>query len=143
LPVAAEASAAYAHRQWSAAQGQSAAYWFEIARRLAPRDWRYHWYAGQFWFTQAAEGRRPEAARLADQAFADGDAANPREARNLLGRIATHVQLRTLLASPADAATLLSWAERAMEIAPNDDRARRERALIQRAFGPAKMAPAE
>jgi hypothetical protein len=141
LPVAAEASAAYAKRQWSAAQSQSAAYWFEIARRLEPRDWRYHWYAGQFWFTQAAQSHKPEAARLADRAFADGDAANPREARNLLGRIATHVQLRTLLAAPADAATLRGWAERATEIAPYDDWARKERALVQKNFGSSKMEP--
>jgi hypothetical protein len=92
VPVAAESAAAYAHRQWRAAQGQGAAYWFEVARRLEPRDWRYHWYAGQFWFSQAAQSGKPEAARLADQAFADGFAANPREARNLRGRVATHVQ---------------------------------------------------
>jgi O-antigen ligase len=99
-PVAAQAAAGYAHRQWRAAFGESAAYWFEVARRLEPRDWRYHWYAGQFWFAEAAQNRKPEAARLADRAFSDGYAANAREKRNLLGLIATHRELRALLPAP-------------------------------------------
>ena len=61
-PVAAQAAAGYAHRQWQAARGESAAYWFEVARRVEPRDWRYHWYAGQFWYAQAQANRKPEAA---------------------------------------------------------------------------------
>jgi hypothetical protein len=135
VPVAAEGAAGYAHRQWRAAQGQGAAYWFEVARKLEPRDWRYHWYAGQFWFSQAAQSGKPEAARLADQAFADGFAANPREARNLLGRVATHVRLRTVLVSPADGPTLVDWSERAVALAPNDAAARTEHALVLRQFG--------
>jgi O-antigen ligase len=115
-PVVAEAAAAYAQRQWRTAHNVSAAYWFEVARRIEPRDWRYCWYAGQFWFAQALQSGKPEAARLADQAFADGFAANPREARNLLGRIATHRRLRALLPAPADAAVLLGWVERAVEL---------------------------
>jgi hypothetical protein len=134
MPVAAEAAAAYAHHQWRSGQGESTAYWFEVARRLDPRDWRYHWYAGQFWFTQAAQFRKPEAARLADQAFLDGYTENPREVRNLLGRIATHRQLRELLAGPADKTTIVSWADRALEIAPQDSGVRAERALVLRLF---------
>lgn len=136
MPVAAESAAGYAHRQWRSAQGEGAAYWFEVARRLDPRDWRYHWYAGQFWYLQAAQSRKPAAADLADQAFAAGDAANPREVRNLLGRIATHRELRTLLALPADAATLRAWAERAVALAPNDLGARAEHTLVLKQFGP-------
>lgn len=136
MPVAAEAAAGYAQRQWREARSQSAAYWFEVARRLEPRDWRYHWYAGQFWFSQAAQSRKPDAALLSDRAFADGYAANPREVRNLLGRIATHRQLRALLDAPADGATLLGWAGRAVELAPNDSGARSEHALVLKQFGP-------
>jgi O-antigen ligase len=135
VPVAAESAAGYAHRQWRAAQGQGAAYWFEVARRLEPRDWRYHWYAGQFWFAQAAQTGKPEAARLADQAFADGFAANPREVRNLLGRVATHMQLRTVLAAPADGPTLIDWSKRAVTLAPSDSAARMELALVLSQFG--------
>jgi O-antigen ligase len=134
-PVAAEGAAGYAYRQWRSAQGESAAYWFEVARRIEPRDWRYCWYAGQFWFAQAAQSRKPEAARLADQAFADGFAANPREGRNLLGRIATHLRLRALLDAPADAVTLLVWGQRAVELAPNDTAARMELALLRKQLG--------
>jgi O-antigen ligase len=135
-PVAAELAAAYAQRQLRTAHSVSAAYWFEVARRIEPRDWRYCWYAGQFWYAQALQSGKPEAARLADQAFADGFSANPREARNLLGRIATHRRLRALLPAPADAAMLLGWVERAVELAPNDRGARAERTSLLEQFGP-------
>jgi hypothetical protein len=129
-PVAAQAAAGYAHRQWQAAHGQSAAYWFEVARRIEPRDWRYHWYAGQFWYAQAQASKKPEAARLADAAFAAGFAANPREVRNLLGRISTHVRLRALLAASADNATLREWADHALALAPLDPAVKAERNLV-------------
>jgi O-antigen ligase len=119
-PVGAEAAAAYAQRQWRTAQGPSAAYWFEVARRIEPRDWRYHWYAGQFWYAQASRGGKPEAAALADAAYAAGYAANPREVRNLLGRILTQRDLRGLLASPADGATLRAWIDAAVRLAPHE-----------------------
>ena len=97
VPVAAEAAAAQAHRAWQGAQGERAAYWFEVARRIEPKDWRYHWYAGQFWLAQALQNRRVEAVRRADDAFADGIAANPREGRNRAGRMAVQAQFRTEL----------------------------------------------
>lgn len=135
MPVAAETAARYAHRQWRSAQGESAAYWFEVARRLEPQDWRYHWYAGQFWFAQAAQSRKPEAARFADRAFADGVAANPREVRNLLGRISTHRALRQLLSAPADSSTVIAWSERALALAPHSSLARMERAQVLKELG--------
>lgn len=117
-PVAAEAAAAKANRDWRLGQGESAAYWFEVARRIERRDWRYHWYAGQFWFAQAASGGGPAAARLADEAFAAGVAANPRDVHNLLGRIATHRRFAALLEQPAAAATRREWLARAAALAP-------------------------
>jgi O-antigen ligase len=80
-PVVAETAARYAQRQWRAQENESAAYWFEFARRVTPRDWRYHWYAGQFWQAVAAGNNNRRAAQLAQNAFADGRAANPRELR--------------------------------------------------------------
>jgi O-antigen ligase len=130
MPAAAELAANYAHRQWRSAQGESAAYWYEVARRLEPRDWRYHWYSGQFWLAQAVQNRKPEAAQLADQAFADGIAANPREVHNLLGRITIHRALRPLLSPPADGPTVIEWSERAIRLAPDNSLARMERALV-------------
>ena len=130
MPAVAEVAAGYAHRQWRSAQAESAAYWYEVARRLEPRDWRYHWYAGQFWLAQAVQNRKPEAAQLADQAFADGIAANPREVRNLLGRITMHRALRSLLPAPADGPTVVQWSERAIRLAPDSSLARMERALV-------------
>jgi O-antigen ligase len=79
-PVVAEAAAAYAQRQWRRTDTESAAYWFEFARRTTPRDWRYHWYAGQFWHVGACGGNR-RAGELAEAAFAAGRAANSREVR--------------------------------------------------------------
>lgn len=136
-PVAAQAAASYAHRQWQAAHGESAAYWFEVARRIEPRDWRYHWYAGQFWFAQAAANTSAVAAAQADAAFADGFAANSREVRSLLSRIATHRQLRALLAAPAEPETLRAWADQAVALAPLDPRVRAERAQVFAQFAPA------
>ena len=130
MPAVAELAANYAHRQWSSARGESAAYWYEVARRLESRDWRYHWYMGQFWLAQAVHNSKPEAAQLADQAFSDGIEANPREVRNLLGRITIHRALRPLLSPPADGPTVVEWSERAIKLAPDNSLARMERALV-------------
>jgi len=134
-PVAAQAAAGYAQRQWRAAHAESAAYWLKIARRIEPRDWRYHWYAGQFWFAQAVQTQSSALARRADEAFAMGFTANPREPRNLLGRIATHLRFSSLLAVPADASTLRGWADRALALAPRDPGVRTEYAALLRQLG--------
>lgn len=126
-PVLAEAAAAYGDRSWRANRAQSAAYGFELARRLAPRDWRYHWYAGQFWYAQAQAGNAA-AAPLADQAFAAAVAANAREPRALLGRIATQMRFGRLLEHPQPAATLRAWADRALALAPLNPAVRRDHA---------------
>lgn len=120
VPAAAEAAAAYAANQWRAANGERAAYWFEAARRLDPRDWRYHWYAGQFWTAQAQARSDAASARLADTALAAAQAANSREVRALYSRILLHSRLRKVLADPADAQTLRAWAAHAAELAPTD-----------------------
>jgi O-antigen ligase len=135
-PLAAEAAAAYAHRKWRAGDTEGAATWFEAARRVEPRDWRYHWYAGQFWYFFAVENKIAQAAQFADRAFAAGFAANPREPRNLLGRIVVHRNLRALLASPADGPTVIAWAENAVALAPLNPAARAERDVVARQFGP-------
>jgi hypothetical protein len=132
--VAAEAAAAYAQDRWRHAEGQSAAYWFEAARRIDSRDWRYHWYAGQFWAAQAAARSDSAAARLADVALAAAVSANGRDAHPLLSRIELHSRLRKVLAAPADAETLRAWASRAAELAPMDGAVRAEREQIFREF---------
>jgi O-antigen ligase len=138
MPVAAEAAGEYGLHQWRAARNQSAAYWLETARRLDRRDWRYHWYAGEFWFAQAAETGSSEAAALADAAFASASAANSREARSLYSRIVLHSRLRKLLATPADAETMRAWANRAAELAPVDPKVRAERERVLKQFGAPK-----
>jgi O-antigen ligase len=130
VPMAAEAAAGYAQTRWRAADAERAAYWFEAARRIAPSDWRYHWYAGQFWLAVAAGNSNRGAAALAAGAFAAGDAANPREVRNLLGLIATHLRLRSILPAPADPGTLREWTDRALALAPLDQEVREQRALL-------------
>jgi O-antigen ligase len=133
-PAAAEAASAYGQHQWLHARAQSAAFWFEAARRIDPRDWRYHWYAGQFWLAQASRLADPQAAALADRAFAAGLAANPREIRNLYDRMFLHRRFRSLLASPADAATMRAWADRALQMAPLDPAVRAEANLVKKQF---------
>lgn len=125
-PLIADLAATHAHRAWRQADGQAAAYWFEVARRFEPRDWRYHWYAGQFWYVQAAQNGNPTAARLADEAFAAGMAANPVEVGNHLGRVATHRQFADLLPSPVTADVLRAWVAQAASVAPQHPGVRAE-----------------
>ncbi len=134
-PVAAQAAADHAQRKWLAADGQSAAYWFEVARRIERRDWRYHWYAGQFWLAQAALNAHPVAARQADDAFAAGFAANPQEPRNLIGRIAAHRRFGTLLAAPASPEVLRGWIDQALRLAPLNAQVRNEQAALHDFLG--------
>jgi hypothetical protein len=125
-PALAEAAAGYGNRKWRLGEAQSAAFGFELARRLQPRDWRYHWYAGQFWAAQAAASGNPAAPRLADKALAAGFDANPREPRNLLARTAIHLRFAALLDHPADPSTLRGWADRARALAPLNPGVQRE-----------------
>jgi O-antigen ligase len=131
-PVAAEAAAERAREEWRIGHGESAAHWFEVARRVEPGDWRFHWYAGQFWFIQAQAGNNAAAARLADRAFEAGLHANPREISNLVWRISTHIYLRSLLPHPADISTLRAWVTQAAELAPLDGRVAVHRDLVAR-----------
>lgn len=127
-PVAAEAAAEYGLRMSAAGASRSAAFWLETARRIEPGDWRYHWYAGQFWDGQAAVAGRPDAARLAAQAFADGFEENPLEVRNLLGMISVHRRYGQLLPAPADQRTLQRWRAQAAVLAPYHPAVTTERA---------------
>lgn len=131
-PVAAETAAYYASREWSEGRVNAAAYWFEAARRIESKDWRFHGLVGEFWFVQAQAGTNVAAARLAERAFEDGIAANPREVSNLLWLIGTHIHLRKLLPEPADAAKLRRWADQALALAPLDPRVRLQRDLVAR-----------
>lgn len=117
-PAAAETAAEYGLRMSAAGASRSAAYWLEAARRIEPQDWRYHWYAGQFWDGQAAVSGRREAARFAAEAFAAGFEENPLEVRNLLGMISVHLRHGDLLDAPADARTLDRWRAQAAGLAP-------------------------
>lgn len=129
-PVLAEAAAEWGLRRSAAGYGQSAAFWLEAARRLEPADWRYHWYAGQFWDGQASVSGRREAARLAAQAYAAGFEANRLEVRNLLGKISVHRRHGKLLDAPADSLTQGTWVAQAEALAPFNEAVRRERALL-------------
>lgn len=129
-PAAAEAAAAYGDMQWRVGRAQNAAFGFELARRLQPRDWRYHWYAGQFWTAQTAQSGRLAAARLADEAFAAGASANAHEPKCLLGRIALRLRFAALLGGETDTATLRAWADSALAAAPLNPGVRSEHAAL-------------
>jgi O-antigen ligase len=132
MPLAAEAAADYARRQFENGRSDKAAYWFEAARRLDARDWRYHWYAGQFWYAQAQANRNAAAARLADVALASAFAADPHEVQPLVWRISAHLRLRELLPAPADPATLRAWGDLAASLAPLDRGVQAHREMIRR-----------
>ncbi|HEY5635679.1 MAG TPA: O-antigen ligase family protein [Burkholderiales bacterium] len=139
-PVLAEAAAAWANRNWRTARVLEAATWFEVARRVEPRDWRYHWYAGQFWFAQALQGRKPDAAARADAAFADAQRADPGEVRALIARIACQRELAALLPVPADPTTLRRWMAQAVAMAPLSADVRLEELRVLRFVGAAAEA---
>jgi O-antigen ligase len=134
-PPLAEAAALYGERNWRVGKGESAALGFEAARRLQPRDWRYHWYAAQFWMLQAAQGGNRTAAKLADGAFEAAIDANPRDPRPLLGRLAMQLRLGTLLDNPQSPATLRAWAERAFALAPLNPAVRQDYAAAMSRLG--------
>jgi O-antigen ligase len=117
-PPLAEAAAAYGERSWHRGNAESAAFGFELARRFQSRDWRYHWYAGQFWYAQAMQSGKREAANLADAAFAAAVHANGADPRPLLGRLATQLRFASVLEQRQSAATLRGWADRALALAP-------------------------
>ena len=125
LPPLAELTAAYGDRSWRSGNSGNAAFALEFARRLQPRDWRYHWYAGQFWYAQASAGNL-RAASLADGAFAAAVAMNPHEPRPLIARLATQMRFNAALEQPQPAATLRQWAERALALAPLNPAVRRD-----------------
>lgn len=117
-PVAAEAAAEWGLRKFADGDGQRAAFWLGAAQRIDARDWRYHWYAGQFWDAQTAQSGKAAAAQLAAKAYAAGFEANPLEINNLLGMISVHQRYRELLRAPADSGTLKAWTARAAALAP-------------------------
>jgi hypothetical protein len=131
-PVVAEGAAAYGMHKWQRGESRAAAFGFELARRFEPRDWRYHLYAGQFWSSEAALNGKPDAARLADEAFAAGVRSNPFDTLNRLGRVFTQIRFGALLAAPASGNTLRQWADEALARAPLNPAVRRAHAEILR-----------
>ncbi len=129
-PVAAEGAAYWGRRQLGEGRTLAAAYWLQVASRLQPRDWRYHWYLGQFWQGQAFAGGGAEAVGFALREFDAGLRANSLEVRNLLGRIATYRLLGQQLPRPASASELEAWSRQALAMAPLMPQVRRERARV-------------
>ena len=130
VPLAAERSLAYGNARWRDGLGEEAAYGFELARRLQPSDWRYAWFAGQFWAAQAAATRNPKAVALADASFAGGYASNRLEVRNLLGRIELRLSTPQLLAQAGALAELDAWSVKALALAPRNPLARMDRVFV-------------
>jgi len=135
-PAVAEAASLRGAERLRNSDGQGAAFWFEAARRIDPRDWRYHWYAGQFWMSQAETTTDPVQAALADAALVRAIEANPRQPRPLSTRIALHDRLRGLLENPADGETMRAWAEQLVALAPTEAGVRAERDRIFKRFPP-------
>jgi O-antigen ligase len=129
-PVAAEGAAYWGRRALGEGRTLAAAYWLQVASRLQPRDWRYHWYLGQFWQGQAFAGGGAEAVRLALREFDAGLRANPLEVRDLLGRITTYRLLGRELDRPASAPQLEAWSREALAMAPLMPQVRRERERV-------------
>ena len=138
-PLVSELSLAGARQALAAAQPQRALYWLEVARRFQPRDWRYHWYLGQFWQGQARAGGKRDAARYAVEAFDAGERVNAAEVRNLLGKLATYRDVPALL-EPVPASTRLDWLHAVLARAPLSGEVRLEQGLTLAALGQAAEA---
>ena len=119
---------------------RAAAYWLQVASRLQPRDWRYHWYLGQFWQGQAFAGGGANAVRFALREFDAGLRANPLEVSSLLGRISTYRLLGKELPRPASASQLEAWSSQALAMAPLMPQVRRERARVLAFVGKTRSA---
>jgi O-antigen ligase len=133
-PALSDAAVHYGAWRLSQGDGQSAAFGFELARRLQWRDWRYHRIVGEFWLDQAVQTRNLSHVRLADKAFAAGIAASPFEPGNYVGRALTHIRFAQLLAAPAAPDTIRAWADRALAAAPVSPSVRQKHAEIMRAL---------
>jgi len=132
-PVFAELAAAWGLHRFADRQTQAAAFWLEAARRVEPADWRYHWYAGQFWDDVASVTPSRDAVRLAHRAFSAAFAANPLEVRSLLGLISLHRRHSDLLDVPADPASRAAWIAQAEALAPFNAAVRAERKRLEAA----------
>jgi len=133
-PALSDVAVHYGAWRLSHGDGQSAAFGFELARRLQWRDWRYHRIVGEFWLDQAVQTRNLSHVRLADEAFAAGIAASPFEPGNYVGRALTHIRFAPLLAAPAAPDTIRAWADRALAAAPLSPSVRQKHAEIMRAL---------
>ena len=134
-PPLAEATAALGERRWRSGDGEGAAFAFELARRLQARDWRYHWYAAQFWYAQATLTGRREHADLADRAFAVAIEENASDPRPLLGRLATQLRFAAVLSDRQSKETLRGWADRALALAPLNPSVRKDHAAALAQLG--------
>jgi O-antigen ligase len=134
-PPLAEATAAFGERSWRSGDAGNAAFAFELARRLQARDWRYHWYAAQFWYAQATLTSKREHADLADRAFAAAMDANARDPRPLLGRLATQLRFAGVLGDRQSPQTLRGWADRALALAPLNPSVRKDHAAALAQLG--------
>ncbi|MGA8004543.1 MAG: hypothetical protein WCA17_00430, partial [Burkholderiales bacterium] len=130
----------WGRRQLGDGRTLAAAYWLQVASRLQPRDWRYHWYLGQFWQGQAFAGGGANAVRFALREFDAGLRANPLEVSSLLGRISTFRLLGQELPQPASASQLEAWSSQALAMAPLMPQVRRERARVLAFVGKTRSA---
>ena len=130
-PLLAEAAAGWGMRQFSHGASRDAALWLGVATRVEPADWRYHWYAGQFWDNQATTSGRPAAAQLSVRAFEAGLRANPYEVTNLLCLIEVERRHRALLGNATSPDDFRGWMHRATQLAPLDPAVAQERERVE------------
>ena len=95
-------------------------YWQSVARRLEPRHPAHYWAEASVWRGQAVMSKNPLFAAEADALFAEGTRVNRYDVANLLGRIELHRRHPELLTRAAPPAEVLSWAERAAALRPQN-----------------------
>lgn len=95
-------------------------YWQSVARRLEPRHPAHYWAEATIWREQAILTRNPLLAAQADALFVEGMRVNRYDVGNLLGRINLHRRHPALLKDAASPAEVLSWADRAATLRPQN-----------------------
>lgn len=95
-------------------------YWQSVARRLEPRHPVHYWAEATIWRGQAILTKNPTLAAQADALLVEGMRANPYDVANRLARIELHRRHSDLLKNAAAPAEVLSWAESAAALRPQN-----------------------
>lgn len=128
-PMIAEMAVNHSIALLARGEARDAIYWQSVARRLEPRHPVHYWAEATIWREQAILTKNPTLADRADALLVEGMRVNPYDAATRLARIELHRRHSSLLKNAAPPAEVLSWAEHAAALRPQNLAAQSELAL--------------